>query len=163
MPVCTSSGQGEMEYESWSVTLDFCLRYVILSGGYTVVLYSEGMARDHQSACLGIYRSSGYLNGRPVYKQDEGENYLYYHKTQNSWLIGPHIGNTYAWVRNQLDHVNGANHSSSSSSSSSSDSDSDSDVSVASASDHSIGSAGKWSWGYQNNYDLILLRSSWPI
>jgi len=112
--------------------------------GYTVVLYSEGMARDHQSACLGIYRSSGYLNGRPVYKQDEGENYLYYHKTQNSWLIGPHIGNTYAWVRNQLDFANGAgggnsNHSSSSSSSSS-DSDSDSDVSVASHSDHSIGS-----------------------
>jgi len=128
----------ETNYEDmWDVVLPI---YGALRG-YTVVLYSEGMARDHQSACLGIYRSSGYLNGRPVYKQDEGENYLYYHKTQNSWLIGPHIGNTYAWVRNQLDHVNGANNHSSSSSSSSSDSDSDSDVSVASASDHSIGSA----------------------
>merc|ERR1711935_148936 len=123
--------------DMWNVVLPI---YGALRG-YTVVLYSEGMARDHQSACLGIYRSSGYLNGRPVYKQDEGENYLYYHKAENSWLVGPHVGNTYAWVRNQLDHVNGANGgTSTSSSSSSSDSDSDSDVSVASASDHSIGS-----------------------
>ena len=107
-------------------------------GGYTVVLYSEGMARDHQSACLGIYRSSSYLNGRPVYKQDDGENYLYYHKSENSWLVGPHVGNNYAWVRNQLDQS-----MSSSSTSSSDDSDSDSDDSVASNSDHSIGSSGK--------------------
>jgi len=104
--------------------------------GYTVVLYSEGMARDHQSACLGIYRSSSYLNGRPVYKQDDGENYLYYHKSENSWLVGPHVGNNYAWVRNQLDQS-----MSSSSTSSSDDSDSDSDDSVASNSDHSIGSS----------------------
>ena len=103
------------------------------------MLYSEGMARDHQSACLGIYRSSSYLNGRPVYKQDDGENYLYYHKSENSWLVGPHVGNNYAWVRNQLDQS-----MSSSSTSSSDDSDSDSDDSVASNSDHSIGSSGKF-------------------
>merc|ERR1719192_916075 len=60
--------------DMWNVVLPI---YGALRG-YTVVLYSEGMARDHQSACLGIYRSSGYLNGRPVYKQDEGENFLYY-------------------------------------------------------------------------------------
>jgi len=118
--------------DMWNVVLPI---YGALRG-YTVVLYSEGMARDHQSACLGIFRSSSYLNGRPVYKQDDGENYLYYHKAENSWLVGPHVGNNYAWVRNQLDQS-----MSSSSTSSSDDSDSDSDDSVASNSDHSIGSS----------------------
>ena len=67
------------------------------SGGYTVILYSEGMASDHQAQCMGVYRSSGYRNGRPVYKQDQGENYLYYHN--QSWLIGPHVDSEYAWIR----------------------------------------------------------------
>ena len=98
-----------------------------------MVLYSDGMARNHQSACLGIYRSMGYLNGRPVYKQDEGENYLYYHKDENSWLIGPRIGNNYAWIRNKLEAtVEATSTSSSSCSSSSSSSDEDSDTSLGS-------------------------------
>ena len=70
-------------------------------GGYTVILYSEGMARDHQTQCMGVYRSTGYHNGRPVYKQDEGENYLFYHN--HCWLIGPQVGKDYAWIRNPLE------------------------------------------------------------
>ena len=70
---------------------------IFFSGGYTVILYSEGMASDHQAQCMGVYRSSGYRNGRPVYKQDQGENYLYYHN--QSWLIGPHVDSEYAWIR----------------------------------------------------------------
>ena len=68
------------------------------SGGYTVVLRSEGMAHDHQRQCMGVYRYTGYHSDRPVYKQDEGENYLFYHN--HSWLIGPRVGQDYAWIRN---------------------------------------------------------------
>ena len=75
--------------------------YFFFLGGYTVILYSEGMARDHQTQCMGVYRSTGYHNGRPVYKQDEGENYLFYHN--HCWLIGPQVGKDYAWIRNPLE------------------------------------------------------------
>ena len=99
------------------------------------MLQSEILARTEQYECLGIYRAMDFRNGRPVYKQDEGQNYLYYHN--DSWLIGPHSHKgdpQYAWIRSKREDVG----SSSSSSSSSSDSDSDAD---------SIGSAGSLSSG----------------
>jgi hypothetical protein len=47
-------------------------------GGYTVVLKSEGAVREHQADVLGVYRMVDSYNERPVYKQDGGENYIYY-------------------------------------------------------------------------------------
>jgi hypothetical protein len=43
-----------------------------------VVLKSEGAVREHQADVLGVYRMVDSYNERPVYKQDGGENYIYY-------------------------------------------------------------------------------------
>merc|ERR1712012_1063019 len=46
--------------------------------GYTVVLKSEGIVKKHQADVLGVYRMVDSYKERPVYKQDGGENYIYY-------------------------------------------------------------------------------------
>merc|ERR1712136_449382 len=104
--------------------------------GYTVVLSSSGSAAEQQMTCLGVYRMVGDFNKKPLYKQDEGENYLYYQN--KTWLVGPklnvsHAGahsgdnsscfNDYAWVKLDGGKSDGA--SSSDESSSSSDSESE--------------------------------------
>jgi len=89
--------------------------------GYTVVLRSSGGAANHQPSCLGVYRLIDSLNDRPVYKQEGGENYLYYCSAKSSWMVGTNVGDSYAWIKHS-DRSEGE--SSSSSSSSSSDSDS---------------------------------------
>ena len=47
-------------------------------GGSTLVLKSEGVVKEHQADVLGVYRMVDSYNERPVYKQDGGENYIYY-------------------------------------------------------------------------------------
>ena len=47
-------------------------------GGYTLVVKSEGAVSEHQSDVLGVYRMVDSYNDRPVYKQEGGENYIYY-------------------------------------------------------------------------------------
>jgi len=127
--------------------------------GYTVVLRSEGMAHDHQRQCMGVYRYTGYHSDRPVYKQDEGENYLFYHN--HSWLIGPRVGQDYAWIRNLTEENRRETKSASpmssgsSSHSSSSDSDSSSDAS-------SVGSAGQGSVKRYNKKKNLGLKSKTP-
>jgi hypothetical protein len=88
--------------------------------------------------CLGVYRIVGDYNGKPLYKQDEGENYLYYQK--KTWLVGPHLGvshagahsgqhsscfTDYAWMKLDGGKSDGASSSGSSSESSSDESDSE--------------------------------------
>ena len=51
---------------------------IITPGGYTVVLKSEGIVKKYQADVLGVYRMVDSYNDRPVYKQDGGENYIYY-------------------------------------------------------------------------------------
>ena len=53
-------------------------RVTIYSGGSTVVLKSEGAVKHHQADVLGVYRMVDNYNDRPVYKQDGGENFIYY-------------------------------------------------------------------------------------
>ena len=78
----------------------------------------------------------GDYNGKPLYKQDDGENYLYY--LNKTWLVGPHLGvshaggsqnsscfTDYAWMK--LDGGNSAGASSSESCSDDSDSESSQD------------------------------------
>ena len=90
------------------------------------------MAREAQPLCLGLYRSVSYKNGRPVYKQEEGQNYLFYY--DNAWFIGPHVDNyRTASIRSKLETAGSNSDSSDSSSSSSSSSSSDD-------SDNSMGS-----------------------
>ena len=105
------------------------------SGGYTVCLYSDKMASEAQPLCLGLYRSVDYKNGRPVYKQEEGQNFLFFFN--NAWFIGPHVGNHYtASIRSKIESDSSSSSSESSSSSSSSSTSSSSDES-----DHSMGSS----------------------
>ena len=39
---------------------------------------SEGAVSEHQSDVLGVYRMVDSYSDRPVYKQEGGENYIYY-------------------------------------------------------------------------------------
>ena len=45
--------------------------------------------KEHQADVLGVYRMIDSYNDRPVYKQDGGENYIYYSAASSSWLVGP--------------------------------------------------------------------------
>jgi len=68
--------------------------------GSTVVIKSEGAVRVHQSDVLGVYRMVDSYNKRPVYKQDGGENYIYYSSASKSWFVGTVVGHQYGWLRN---------------------------------------------------------------
>ena len=48
------------------------------------MLKSEGLVRVHQPQLLGVYRLVDSYNDRPVYKQDMGENYIYYRSGDRS-------------------------------------------------------------------------------
>ncbi len=63
-----------------------------------MVLRSNGVAADHQAHCLGVYRMTDSHNGRPVYKQDDGEHYLFH--DGEGWMVGSRVGHAYAWMRN---------------------------------------------------------------
>ena len=52
--------------------------FVFCLGSYTLVVKSEGAVSEHQSDVLGVYRMVDSYNDRPVYKQEGGENYIYY-------------------------------------------------------------------------------------
>eukprot|EP00092_Neocalanus_flemingeri_P014465 GFUD01015609.1.p1 GENE.GFUD01015609.1~~GFUD01015609.1.p1 ORF type:complete len:1372 (-),score=525.76 GFUD01015609.1:84-4199(-) len=68
--------------------------------GYTLVVKSEGAVSEHQSDVLGVYRMVDTYNDRPVYKQEGGENYIYYSSASSSWLVGTVVGHQYGWLRN---------------------------------------------------------------
>ena len=57
------------------------------AGGYTLVLKSEGAVREHQADVLGVYRMVDNYNERPVYKQDGGENYIYYRSAKHIFIV----------------------------------------------------------------------------
>ena len=50
-----------------------------------MVLKSEGIVKKHQADVLGVYRMVDSYNDRPVYKQDGGENYIYYRYINILW------------------------------------------------------------------------------
>ena len=80
---------------------------------------SEGAVSEHQGDVLGVYRMVDSYNDRPVYKQEGGENYIYYRyrgsrhtwdsfysqlssdsSASASWLVGTVVGHQYGWLRN---------------------------------------------------------------
>jgi len=73
--------------------------------GSTVVLKSDGAVKQHHADVLGVYRMIDHYNERPVYKQDGGENYIYYSATSNSWLVGTVVGHQYGWLRNPSENA----------------------------------------------------------
>jgi len=74
--------------------------------GYTVVIKSEGAVKVHQADVLGVYRMMDSYNDRPVYKQDGGENYIYYSAASNTWFVGTVVGHQYGWLRNGSEAAN---------------------------------------------------------
>ncbi len=60
----------------------------------------KGRARYEVPTCLGVYRMVKVRNDdRPVYKQDGGEHYLYFHETYTVWMVGARPGHDYGWLR----------------------------------------------------------------
>merc|ERR1712227_536806 len=57
----------------------------------------------HQADVLGVYRMVDSYNDRPVYKQDGGENYIYYSSASNTWFVGTVVGHQYGWLRNSTE------------------------------------------------------------
>merc|ERR1712029_242966 len=73
--------------------------------GFTIVLKSEGIVKKHQADVLGVYRMVDSHGDRPVYKQDGGENYIYYSSTSNTWFVGTVVGHQYGWLRNSTENA----------------------------------------------------------
>jgi hypothetical protein len=48
--------------------------------------------------CTVLYCNVLYC--RPVYKQDGGENYVYYSSAGQAWLVGCLVGHRHSWLRN---------------------------------------------------------------
>ena len=82
------------------------------------MLKSEGVVKEHQADVLGVYRMVDSYNERPVYKQDGGENYIYYRWARSlawtdsctsaascSWLVGAVVGHQYGWLRNTTEEA----------------------------------------------------------
>ena len=47
-------------------------------GGNTVVVRSEGRVLEDMADVLGVFRLVDSHDERPLYKQDEGENFIYF-------------------------------------------------------------------------------------
>ena len=70
-----------------------------------MVLKSEGGVAENQGDVLGVYRMVDSYCERPVYKQDGGENYIYYSSASSSWLVGTVVGHEHAWLRNDSEEA----------------------------------------------------------
>ena len=64
--------------ESITVIQNFYIVLFYFADGSTLLLRSSGHLGDHQPQLAGVYRMVDNYNDRPVYKQDMGENYIYY-------------------------------------------------------------------------------------
>lgn len=49
-----------------------------VAGGSTILIKSEGSVEEELMDVLGVYRVVERYNNRPLFKQDPGENYVYY-------------------------------------------------------------------------------------
>ncbi len=64
-----------------------------------MVLKSRGEARNEIPYCLGVYRMVDFKHGKPVYKQDGGEHFLYFQRDVRAWMVGTKMGHKFGWVR----------------------------------------------------------------
>lgn len=53
-------------------------KYRCCVGGNTVVVRSEGRVLEDMADVLGVFRLVDSHDERPLYKQDEGENFIYF-------------------------------------------------------------------------------------
>ena len=38
-------------------------------------------------------------NDKPVYRQEAGDHYLYYHEIEQCWMVGSRVGQKWAWFK----------------------------------------------------------------
>merc|ERR1712227_850777 len=55
--------------------------------GNTLLLKSEGLVADELGDVIGVYRLVDSFNDRPLYKQDGGENYIYFSPCTECWYV----------------------------------------------------------------------------
>ena len=72
--------------ESITVIQNFYVTLFYFADGSTLLLRSSGHLGDHQPQLAGVYRMVDNYNDRPVYKQDMGENYIYY-RSEDSQIL----------------------------------------------------------------------------
>ena len=59
----------------------------------------EKAAYKNQADCLGVYRVVDHHHDRPVYRQDVGDHYLYYHQGHGCWVVGARVGHEIGWIK----------------------------------------------------------------
>ena len=57
---------------------DIRCKILATAGGSTLVVRSEGLVAAELGDVLGVYRLVDTHQARPLYKQDQGENYIYF-------------------------------------------------------------------------------------
>ena len=57
---------------------DIRCKILTTAGGSTLVVRSEGLVAAELGDVLGVYRLVDTHQARPLYKQDQGENYIYF-------------------------------------------------------------------------------------
>ncbi|XP_040583140.1 uncharacterized protein [Lepeophtheirus salmonis] len=67
---------------------------------------SNGLSTRFQSSRLGIYHQVGTLSSRPIYKNEQRNEYLFYLTTRSRglWMIGPNPGSFNGGIANRADH-----------------------------------------------------------
>merc|ERR1719402_324355 len=67
-------------------------------------LETWGMADFYQEARLGAYSRYGIgTDGRPIYKQSTGPNFIFYLSSEGMWMVGHSVGQNYGGIRNKED------------------------------------------------------------
>ena len=69
---------------------------------------SEGQVRQQQSDVLGLYRLGDCHQARPLYKQDGGENFIFFSPAGSGWILGTSLASLYGWLRNFSASLEGA-------------------------------------------------------
>ena len=65
-----------------------------------MVVRSEGRVGEEQADVLGVYRLVDSHQDRPLYKQDGGENFIFFSPAGPWWVVGTTVGSHYGWIRN---------------------------------------------------------------
>lgn len=89
----TGTSSAEEATELWKLILDI----LAVFRASTLVLISSGAVAEVLADALGVYRLTGTHNNHPLYKQDGGENYIFYYA--NWWIVGTVVGMPHGWLR----------------------------------------------------------------
>ena len=49
---------------------------------------------------MGVYRVVDHWEERPLYRQDDGDHFLYWNARHVCWMVGSKPGSDFGWIRN---------------------------------------------------------------